>query len=177
MGVEMQLLVAYASKHGATEGIAEHVAATLRGAGVDVVTQRADRVEDAAAYDALVVGSAVYYGSWLQEAADFVRGNRAVLAERPTWLFSSGPLGEHVTDDEEQPKEIAEFREAVSPRDHRTFLGALDRSRLPFPERMVAKAVRAPEGDFRDWAAIAAWAEGIARQLREQPAPSRGRGA
>ena len=173
----MRLLVAYASKHGATEGIAEHLAATLRGSGVDAVTQRADRVDDAAAYDALVVGSAVYYGSWLREAADFVRGNHTVLAERPTWLFSSGPLGEHVTDDEEQPKEVAEFREAISPRDHRTFLGALDRSRLPFPERMVAKAVRAPEGDFRDWDAIAAWAEGIARQLQEQPAPPRGAGA
>lgn len=172
----MRVLVAYASKHGATEGIAEHIAATLRQHGSSAVARRADEVEDAATYDALVVGSAVYYGSWLKEAAEFVRGSRAVLAERPTWLFSSGPLGEHVKDDEEQPKEVAEFREAISPRDHRTFLGALDRSRLAFPERMVAKAVRAPEGDFRDWADIGAWAQDIARKLQEQPAARGGPG-
>jgi hypothetical protein len=31
---------------------------------------------------------------------------------------------------------------------------------------MMAKAVRAPEGDFRDWEAIEAWAASIARNLR-----------
>jgi hypothetical protein len=30
---------------------------------------------------------------------------------------------------------------------------------------MMAMALRAPEGDFRDWQAINAWAEGIARDL------------
>lgn len=48
------------------------------------------------------------------------------------------------------------------------FLGAwdrsrLDRSKLGFAERMVAK--RLPEGDWRDWTAIDAWAVGIARLL------------
>lgn len=66
---------------------------------------------------------------------------------------------------------------SIAPRDHRTFLGALDRSRLPFPERMVAKAVRAPEGDFRDGAAIGSWAQRIAGELQEQPAARRGAGA
>ena len=171
----MTVLVAYASKHGATRAIAERVAETLSQHGKEACAQPVESVKDAK-FEAAVVGSAVYYGSWMKEAAQFVERNRTTLAEHPVWLFSSGPLGEHVTDDEEQPKEVAEFRESISPRDHRTFLGALDRSRLPFPERMVAKAVRAPEGDFRDWPAIAAWAEGIARQLQEQPAPSRGRG-
>jgi menaquinone-dependent protoporphyrinogen oxidase len=30
---------------------------------------------------------------------------------------------------------------------------------------VVAKAVRAPQGDFRDWEAIDAWATSIAREL------------
>lgn len=68
-------------------------------------------------------------------------------------------------DTEPQPKEIAELREAIHPRDHRTFYGALDHTRLSFPERMVVKAVRAPEGDFRNWGEIEAWAEEIARAL------------
>lgn len=47
----------------------------------------------------------------------------------------------------------------------RIFFGALDHSHLSFAERMMAKAVRAPEGDFRDWKAIEAWAASIAQEL------------
>ncbi len=45
------------------------------------------------------------------------------------------------------------------------FFGALSRDRLSFGERMIAKAVKAPQGDFRDWDAIAAWADSIADEL------------
>ncbi len=81
------------------------------------------------------------------------------------WLFSSDPLGTEVQDAEQQPKEMAEFREAIGPREQRIFFGALNHSRLSFAERMMAKAVRAPEGDFRDWQAIESWAASIARDL------------
>jgi menaquinone-dependent protoporphyrinogen oxidase len=53
----------------------------------------------------------------------------------------------------------------VGPVDHRMFFGALDRSKLGFGERMLVKAVKAPEGDFRDWDAIQSWADDIAREL------------
>jgi menaquinone-dependent protoporphyrinogen IX oxidase len=45
-----------------------------------------------------VIGSGVYYGSWLKEATEWVHRNQAVLAERPVWLFSVGPLGVEVKD-------------------------------------------------------------------------------
>ena len=79
--------------------------------------------------------------------------------------MSSGPLGTEIKDSEQQPKERAEFQQTIRPRDQRIFFGALDYSRLSFAERMMAKAVRAPEGDFRDWEAIEAWAASIARDL------------
>lgn len=105
---------------------------------------------------------------------EFVRRNRAVLADRPVWLFSSGPLGTEPTDAQGRdltvvavPKEIAEFTEAIHPRGHRVFFGVLDPSRLGLGERAIRKlpASRAllPEGDFRDWAHIEAWARDIAR--------------
>ena len=53
-------------------------------------------------------------------------------------------------DNEQQPEEKAEFQQAIRPRDHRVSFGALDHSRLSFSERMMMKAVRAPEGDFRE---------------------------
>jgi menaquinone-dependent protoporphyrinogen oxidase len=49
--------------------------------------------------------------------------------------------------------------------EHRVFAGRLDRSLLGLGEKAVVVAVRAPEGDFRDWEAIDDYAAGIARQL------------
>src|ERR1700731_2338808 len=152
----MTVLVAYASKHGSTQGIAERIAEELRQLGREAEARPVDAVENPGSYEAFVIGSAVYYGSWLKEATEWVRRNRAILAARPVWLFSSGPLGTEVKDAEPQPKEIAEFRETIGPRDQRIFFGALEHSRLSFAERMMVKAVRAPEGDFRDWQAIEA---------------------
>ena len=161
----MAVVVAYASKHGSTQGIAERIAEQLRQLGKAAEARPVGTVEDPESYEALVIGSAIYYGSWLKEATEWVRRNQAVLAERPVWLFSVGPLGADFMDTEQQPKESAEFQQSIGPRDQRIFFGALDPSRLSFAERMMAKALRAPEGDFRDWEAIEAWAERIAGDL------------
>ena len=93
----MSILVAYASKYGATRGIAERIADKLRQMGKDVDLRPAGAVDDVGADEAIVIGSAVYSGSWLPEAAEFVRSHSATLAVRPVWLFSSGPLGADVT--------------------------------------------------------------------------------
>ena len=161
----MTVLVAYASKHGSTQGIAERIAEQLRQSGKEAEARPLEEVSDPGSYEAFVIGSAIYYGSWMKEAAEWVHHHQAVLAQHPVWLFSSGPLGIEVKDAEEQPKEIAEFQQAIRPRDQRIFFGALDHSHLSFAERVMVKAVRAPEGDFRDWQVIEAWAASIARNL------------
>jgi menaquinone-dependent protoporphyrinogen oxidase len=161
----MTILIAYASKHGSTQGIAERIAEKFRQLGKEAEARSVDTVEDPRSYEAFVIGSAIYYGSWMKEATEWVHRNQAVLAGRPVWLFSVGPLGTEVQDAEQQPKEMAEFQQAIRPRDERIFFGVLDHHKLSFGERMVLKAVRAPEGDFRDWQAIEAWAESIAQDL------------
>jgi menaquinone-dependent protoporphyrinogen oxidase len=128
-------------------------------------------IADVGLYEAVVLGSAVYMGLWLKEATDFARRHREQLTARPLWLFSSGPLGTDVVDDEEQPKELAELREMLEPRDHRLLYGALNRDALGFCERRVVKAVKAPEGDFRDWDEIRAWAAVIAASSLGTPRP------
>ncbi len=162
----MTVLVAYASKHGSTQGIAERIAGKLRQMGKQVDVQPVDTVKNPGSYEAYVIGSAIYFGSWMKEATEFVHQNKTTLAGRPVWLFSVGPLGVDFMDDEQQPKEKAEFQETIKPRDHRVFFGALDHNKLTFTERMMTKAVRAPEGDYRNWEAIDTWAESIARDLR-----------
>lgn len=173
----MVVLVAYATRGGSTQGIAERIAATLKASGHDVdlqsIKENRDLVER---YDAFVIGSAAYMGSWLKEAAEFVRRNRAVLAGKPVWLFSSGPLGTATTDAKGQdllvasePKEFAEFKEAIQPRGVQVFFGALDASTCSFGVRLLrllpGGRTLLPLGDFRDWKAIEAWADRIAREL------------
>ena len=58
----------------------------------------------------------------------------------------------------------------VQARSHRVFGGKLDRSTLGFAERAICTALRAPEGDFRDFAEIRGWALGIAESLHKQEA-------
>jgi menaquinone-dependent protoporphyrinogen oxidase len=180
--IEMQILVAYASKHGATQGIAERIAERLAAAAYEAAVRPVAAVSDLAGYDAFVIGSATYAFHWRKEAAEFVRRHRENLAGRPVWLFSSGPLGSEAEDAKgrdlraaTEPREIGEFTEAIHPRGHRVFFGALDPGELTFAERSIRKlpAARAglAEGDFRDWADIEDWASGIARELAGAPAP------
>jgi len=161
----MTVLVAYASKHGSTAGIAEAIADALIDHEVKAEAKSVDTVEDLGPYEAVVLGSAVYAGSWMKDAVSFAEHLATDLERIPVWLFSSGPLGDDVKDHEEQPRQLPELRRLIAPKDHRVFYGALDTSALGFAERMVAKAVKAPTGDFRNWDAIREWAEGIAEEL------------
>ncbi|HAW10057.1 MAG TPA: hypothetical protein DCX12_03090, partial [Chloroflexi bacterium] len=92
------VLVAYASRHGFTQGIADRLATALRASGRTVDERPLASVGDLSGYDAFVIGSAAYVGQWLPPATEFVRRNRDALAARPLWLFSSGPLGTEAKD-------------------------------------------------------------------------------
>ncbi|HTV11266.1 MAG TPA: flavodoxin domain-containing protein [Acidimicrobiales bacterium] len=172
----MKVLVAYASRHGATQGIAERVAKSLAAQGHAVDVEVLPGNADLSGYDAFVVGSAVYMGRWRPEAAAFVDANKALLSDRPLWLFSSGPLGSKATDSKGRdlrkssaPKDAAQCATTVHPRDHRVFFGALDPNKLKPFQRALRKLppLRAamPAGDFRDWDDIDHWAKGIAASL------------
>jgi menaquinone-dependent protoporphyrinogen oxidase len=161
----MSVLVAYASRHGSTEEVASFIAGRLRERVIEADAAPVEGVSDLSGVEAVVLGSAIYLGSWMREALEFVDRHLHTLGSTPVWLFSVGPLGTEIQDEEEQPKQLGELREKLRPRDHRQFFGALDRDKLGFGERMMVKAVKAPEGDFRDWDEIRAWADGIATEL------------
>ncbi len=162
----MRVLVAYASKHGSTHGIAEAITERLRELGIGAEACPVDQIEDLECYDAVVLGSAIYAGSWMKDSVEFAERNRATLERVPVWFFSSGPLGPTVEEVEEQPRQLATLREELQPRGCRVFSGALDREQLSFTERLMMKAVRASDGDFRDWDGIGAWAAEIASSLQ-----------
>jgi menaquinone-dependent protoporphyrinogen oxidase len=166
----MNVLVAAASKHGSTQEIAEAIGRTLADAGVTVDVQPVGQVKAVDAYDAVVLGSAVYIGTWTREAKAFVRAHGDSLARRPVWIFSSGPVGTPPKPDAHAAVKVDEIVEAVHPRGHELFAGKIDHRKLGIAERAVTRAVHATEGDFRDWPRIEAWARSIAQALTRTPA-------
>jgi len=160
-----RVLVAYASKMGSTAEIAESIAATLRAAGLDATAQSVRVVTDLTAFDAVILGSALYAAHWQRDANRFVTRHLAALQDRPVWLFSSGPLDSRLAAaDLPIAPQAAERTAALLPRGHRTFGGRLDADAPGLDPQILATH---PIGDFRDWTVITDWAASIAAELLE----------
>ena len=166
MARQANVLVAYASRHGSTRGVAERVAARLAKHGSRVHVRPVDQVDDLDGCDAVVFGSPVYNGAWLPEAERFMRANSDELAGGPVWLFSVGTFGDRKRGFgllmKKEPKGIASIRQALHPREYRVFAGVIDRQRWPLASRLSYWALGGRLGDNRDWHEIDAWAERIA---------------
>jgi menaquinone-dependent protoporphyrinogen oxidase len=160
----MKVLVSAASKYGATSEIAQAVADTLAAKSLAVSVAPPGKVGGIEEFDAVVLGSAVYMGQWMKPARELAERSAGALAARPVWLFSSGPVGEPAKP-ADNPVDVTKILQATKARDHRIFTGKLIRKHLSFPDRAMASAIRAQEGDFRNWAEIREWATGIADTL------------
>ena len=165
----MPVLVTYASKHGSTQGIAERIAAILRAGGLEPDLAATEDIGDPVGYDAFVIGSAVYASRWMASASEFIRNNRTILLGRPVWLFSVGPVGRRMPLPATLPSVLAALGDSIGARDHHVFRGAIDASKLRGVEHLIRLFL--PQGDFRDWPDIEAWATGIASELRRTRPP------
>jgi menaquinone-dependent protoporphyrinogen oxidase len=160
----MTVLVSAASRHGSTAEIAEAIGRVLTGYGLPVDVRPVAEVTRVDGYDAVVLGSAVYAGHWLEPARRLAVDQARALAARPVWLFSSGPVGVPLKPDGD-PVDVAAIVQVTRARGHQVFAGRLSRHALGFAEKAVVVAVRAPEGDYRNWAAVETWATEIAEAL------------
>jgi menaquinone-dependent protoporphyrinogen oxidase len=179
----MRVMVAYASKYGATEGIARRVGMVLDEQGFDVDVVSCGDSPLTSGYDAYVVGSATYEFNWRKDARRFVERNQAELATHPVWLFSSGPLGTERIDKEgrdvlegARPKQFDQYADTLRPRGMQVFRGAYDPDKIHGADRIIAwmPAIRdiMPKGDFREWDVIDAWGVSIADALRSARTPA-----
>jgi menaquinone-dependent protoporphyrinogen oxidase len=159
----MKVLVTAATRHGSTDDIAALIARVLRLRGLDTVELPPADVEDMSAYDAVVLGSAVYAGRWLAPATSLIARFQLELAERPVWLFSSGPTGSPLMP--AKALDMTEVVAAIGAIEHRLFAGRLDKSELGRMERVMVRMVRAQEGDYRDFGEVSHWATAIADTL------------
>ncbi|MFP5369541.1 MAG: flavodoxin domain-containing protein, partial [Actinomycetes bacterium] len=148
-----RILVTAASRHGATAEIATALAAALtvsdadRASAIEAVAVAVEQRPDPASFDAVLLGSAVYAGHWLDAAREYGAAQADLLRRCPVWLFSSGPIGEPPFPPDE-PYDVQPLTHLIGARGHRVFPGRLEKSRLSFGERALVTAMRAPLGDF-----------------------------
>ena len=164
-----KILVAYASRAGATAEVAQVIGQMLGDAGAAVDVRQAKDVADLGPYRAVVLGSAVYMGGWMLEATKFVEKNRVALTHLPLATFTVSLLmvdrpsehqqliATHFTGSENQPW--------LQPITNGLFAGRLDYRKLSLFYRAIAKVMKAKEEDRRDWPAIRAWAGDLTAQL------------
>jgi menaquinone-dependent protoporphyrinogen oxidase len=164
-----KVLIAHASKYGATAGIAEKIGEVLRQSGLEVEVRPVGDVPSLDDYGAVILGSAVYYGRWRKEAVKFLHNQEGVLQGKKVWFFSSGPGGEgdpvELLEGWTFPPLQQEIADRIQPRGTAVFHGVLDPQRMNRFESWVLNKMGAAQGDFRDWELITAWAGSIAAEL------------
>ena len=161
--MENRILITYASKSGWTKQIAELLGELLSEMGDSVEVLSVEAVSNLTGYRAVVVGSGVRVGKWLPQAVNFIKSNRSQLREMPTALFTVHMLGLDDSDESIARRRAytAPVLEMLTPVAEAFFAGGIDSSRVSFIERLMIKAVKAPEGDCCDPEAIRSWAQEV----------------
>jgi menaquinone-dependent protoporphyrinogen oxidase len=165
-----KILVAYATAAGSTGEVAEAIGKALREGDATVDVRRAKEVTDVGDYSAVVLGTGVRAGHVYQEATTFVETHQESLSRVPVAYFVVCMTMQDDTEDTRCQAgtyldQLQEKAPAVEPVDRGLFGGAMEYIKLPLPLRLMMKAMKKPEGDFRDWEAIRAWAVGLRPSL------------
>jgi menaquinone-dependent protoporphyrinogen oxidase len=176
------ILVAYATRYGSTQEVAEAIAATLRERGLRIDIQHLSAVRSLQDYDAVVLGAPIFYARWHKDAFRFLLQHRDALAQRPVAVFALGPLD---TDEKQMEGARATLDKALAsfpwlaPVAVDVFIGKYDPTKLRFPDSLLlalpaSPLKKQPASDMRDWTAIRAWAGKLAEKLQPAlPSPSR----
>jgi menaquinone-dependent protoporphyrinogen oxidase len=167
------VLVAYATRHGSTQEVAETIAATLREYGLQVDIQPMQEVQTLDQYNAIVLGTPIYMCIFHRDATHFLEQHRSVLTTRPVAIFALGALhaDEETLAREQLDKELAKFP-WLTVQATAVFGGRFDPANLDYPLNLMAPLRNMPVSDMRDWKAIRAWASDLAAQF--QPVPELG---
>jgi menaquinone-dependent protoporphyrinogen oxidase len=168
--MENPVLVAYSTRYGSTEEVAEAVAAELRECGYTVDLRLLREVRRLDGYGAVVLGAPLFMFHWHKDALGFLARQQAALTHMPIAIFALGPV--HEPHDEAEwkdswaqlDKELAQFPwlKTVA---LEMFGGKYDPEKLGFPLKMFAG--KAPASDLRDWDAIRSWASELGDRLQK----------
>jgi menaquinone-dependent protoporphyrinogen oxidase len=156
-------LITYATRAGATVGVADTIGAELRRRGLDVDIQPVTTNPIVAKYEVVILGSAIRMANWLPEMVEFIKVNQQILQSRPVALFTVHILNTG-TDETSRAARLAYLntvRPFLNPVDEVFFAGRIDLATLSFVDRLMVKMVKSPIGDFRDWDGIRGWSSAV----------------
>ena len=176
-----KVLVAYATRYGSTQEVADAVAAALRQSGLAVDLQPMRQVRTLNGYGAFVLGAPLYIGSFLKDAQRFLAQHGPALAGRPVAVFALGPIAGSAEDPEWQAARASLDKEiqkvpGLAPVAVELFGGKYNPQGLNLADRLLAALPASPlhnlpASDVRDWTAIRAWASDLAGKLQPALAP------
>ena len=160
-----KVLVVYGSKMGGTAEIASWITDAVGSAGHVATCLEADQVREVGGYDAVIAGSSLYAGRWRRPVVAVLKKVARLSPSPPVWLFHSGPLGEeHVPEDQPIPGSVESVAAKLDIRGIVTFGGRLPTDPPGWIASKMAQGDMA--GDWRDEAAVRAWGDQIAKDLR-----------
>lgn len=162
-----RVLVTYASRAGSTGEVAQVVSERLCVQGFDVQVRPIGEVDSLEGYQAVVLGSAVRYSSWLPEMLAFMELHQAELARLPTALFTLHMQAVSDTDADHATRQryAGAARTLAAPNAEAFFSGKVDPATLSVFDKLGVRLLQSPVGDKRDWKAIRHWADGLGRGL------------
>jgi menaquinone-dependent protoporphyrinogen oxidase len=130
------VLVAFATRSGSTQEVAEAIATSLRERGLQVDILPTRDVVTLDQYEAVVLGAPLYIFHWHKDALHFLSQHKEALMERPTAIFALGPLRAEEEEFQEArrqlDKELAKFP-WLKAKDIAIFGGRFDPQKLSFP--------------------------------------------
>jgi menaquinone-dependent protoporphyrinogen oxidase len=163
------ILVAYATRAGSTQEVAEAVTTTLREAGLVVDIQPLRKVDSLEGYEAVVIGAPFYMFRWHKDALGFLKRHQGALSSRPAAVFALGPYN----DVEKEWNDVrAQLDKALAkfpwfaPVAVQVFGGKFDPATLRPPYSLLPGMKKLPVTDIRDWQAIAAWARELVAKFQ-----------
>jgi menaquinone-dependent protoporphyrinogen oxidase len=157
------ILLAYATRYGSTQEVAETITAALREAGLEVDIQLMQEVRTLDNYDAVVLGAALYSTRWHPDAHQFLSQHQEALQQRSVAIFALGPIATGDAAMRRSRRQLDRDLEKypwLKPVALEMFVGKYDPSKLGFFDRLLSSA-----SDHRDWEAIRAWANALSAQL------------
>jgi menaquinone-dependent protoporphyrinogen oxidase len=160
-----KILLAYATSYGSTQEVAQSMAETLRGCGIEIDIEPAKKVKELSGYSMVILGAPLYMFHWHQDALHFLKHYRSALVSLPMAIFAIGPF--HNTEEElksareQLDKERVKF-DWLRPAAVEVFAGKFDPASLRFPYNLIPALKKMPASDERDWEAMGVWVKNAA---------------
>ncbi len=157
------ILLAYTTRYGSTQEVAETITDELRKTGLEVIIQPMQEVNSLDDYTAVVLGTAIYNTRWHPDMHQFLSQHQEALRQLPVVIFALGPLSANnaakLNSRRQFDRELVQYP-WLKPVAVEIFPGKLDPANLGFFERIFSSA-----SDHRDWEAIRSWANALPAQL------------